>query len=150
MSSSSTHRTNRHRRQSQHQQQQQLQQSPAQQSSVSYVANKISFSLVNEPNTSVITTSHKQNDDEYELITTQDSDRHYHHHHSHPPSHHQHHQPQERYVSPGPINTVGTNDNDDEDVDDPVLIEQLQQRADDIVSNVLAFAMEHILTTSEE
>ncbi|CAF1081835.1 unnamed protein product [Adineta ricciae] len=154
MSSSSIHRTNRHRRQSQHQQQQQQsQQSPAQQSSVSYVANKISFSLVNEPNTSVITTSHKQNDDEYELITTQDSDRHYHHHPHpppHPPSHHQHHQPQERYVSPEPIDNVGTDDNEDEDADDPVLIEQLQQRADDIVSNVLAFAMEHILTTSEE
>jgi hypothetical protein len=67
ISSSSTHRSNRHRRQSQHQQQQQQQsqQSPAPQSSVSYVANKVSFSLVNESNPPMmpITTTNKQSED---------------------------------------------------------------------------------------
>ncbi|UJR15490.1 hypothetical protein I4U23_002433 [Adineta vaga] len=158
MSSSSTHRSNRHRRQSQHQQQQQQQQqqSPAQQSSVSYVANKISFSLVNENNPSNITPSHKQNDDEYELITTQDSDRHYHHHPPLPPpqSHHHHSQQQEQqyHVSPEVINDVDERDDAEDDYDDhdPILVEQLQQKATDIVLNVLASAIEHITMKSEE
>jgi len=131
MSSSSTHRSNRHRRQSQHQQQQ----SPAQQSSVSYVANKISFSLVNETNPQIMTTitTNKKNEDEYELITPQDTDRHY---------HHQHINPRESL--------------DDEDIennneiDNPIVVEQLQQRATVLVSNILASAMDRITMTSED
>jgi hypothetical protein len=119
MSSSSTHRSTRHRRQSQHQQQQ----SPAQQSSVSYVANKISFSLVNETNPPIMTTN-KQNQDEYELITPEDTDRHYHH--------------------------INPRESMDDDIDNPIVVEQLEQQAAVLVSNILASAMELITMTSED
>jgi len=127
MSSSSTHRSNRHRRQSQHQQQQ----SPAQQSSVSYVANKISFSLVNETNPPIMTTN-KQNQDEYELITPQDTDRHY---------HHQHINPRE---------SVDDDIENNNEIDNPTVLEQLEQQAAVLVSNILASAMDLINMTSED
>ncbi|CAF1439491.1 unnamed protein product [Adineta steineri] len=132
MSSSSTHRSNRHRRQSQHQQQQ----SPAQQSSVSYVANKISFSLVNEPNP-INTTTNKQNQDEYEIIITQDSDRHHHHHHHQQQHHNNSHETKDH------VHEDKDSEQNNED-DNPIVVEKLQQRANNLVSDILASAMDHI------
>ena len=125
ISSSSTHRSNRHRRHSQHQQQVPPQQSPAQQSSVSYVANKVSFSLVNE-STAVPITNNKQGDDEYELPVNED--------------HRQH-------IIPG--ESLDDDDVVDEEQveteeENPILITQLREHANVIVSNILASVMDQI------
>ncbi|CAF0800553.1 unnamed protein product [Rotaria sp. Silwood1] len=149
ISSSSTHRSSRHRRQSQHQQQQ----SPAQQSSVSYVANKVSFSLVNESNPPTLTTTNKQHEDEYELITTTDNDQHY-------------QQQQQQHTIPH--ESVDDNDEEQEQEeqeepeeeeeniekndqeDNPIVLEHLRQQATVIVSNILAAAIDQISLTSTE
>ncbi|CAF1197592.1 unnamed protein product [Rotaria sp. Silwood1] len=150
ISSSSTHRSSRHRRQSQHQQQQ----SPAQQSSVSYVANKVSFSLVNESNPPTLTTTNKQHEDEYELITTTDNDQHY--------------QQQQQQQHTIPHESVDDNDEEQEQEeqeepeeeeeniekndqeDNPIVLEHLRQQATVIVSNILAAAIDQISLTSTE
>ncbi|CAF4639309.1 unnamed protein product, partial [Rotaria magnacalcarata] len=44
---------------------------------VSYVANKVSFSLVNESNPPITIATNKQQNDEYELVTTEDNGQRY-------------------------------------------------------------------------
>ena len=144
ISSSSTHRSNRHRRHSQHQQQ-----SPAPQSSVSYVANKVSFSLVNESNPPLLPTVNKQNEDDYELITTGDDDGHY-----HPQPQHQHIIPreptaddeeeEEEEEEEEAVQEEENNNNEEEEEEDPVVVEQLREQATVMVSNILASAFDQI------
>jgi hypothetical protein len=136
ISSSSTHRSNRHRRQSQHQQQQ----SPAPQSSVSYVANKVSFSLVNESNPPILPTTNKQNENDYELITTGDNDRHY---------HQPHIIPRESIDDDEEENEDIGNNNEIED-DNPIVVEQIRQQATVMISNILASAFDQISITPKD
>ena len=142
ISSSSTHRSNRHRRHSQHQTQVSTQQSPAQQSSVSYVANKVSFSLVNESNpVTTVTTNKKQRDDEYELTVHEDREE----------------QPdQEHHPHIIPRESIDDDDVDEHEVDEqeetksepeeenPVIIAQIREHANVVVSNILASVMDQI------
>ncbi|CAF1204410.1 unnamed protein product [Rotaria sordida] len=143
ISSSSTHRSSRHRRQSQHQQQQ----SPAQQSSVSYVANKVSFSLANESNPPIITTTNKQHEDEYELITTTDNDQHY----------QQQQQQQQQQQHSIPHESIDYDyEQEEEDIeknsqeDSSIILEHIRQQATVIVSNILASAIDQINLASTE
>ena len=140
ISSSSTHRSNRHRRHSQHQQQP----SPAPQNSVSYVANKVSFSLVNESNLPLLPTVNKQNEDDYELITTGgDDDGHY-----HPQPQHQHIIPRESIddddAEEEEETAAAAEEEDEEEEADPVVVEQLREQATVMVSNILASAFDQI------
>jgi len=144
ISSSSTHRSNRHRRQSQHQQQQ----SPAPQSSVSYVANKVSFSLVNESNLPLIPTTNKQNEDEYELINTEDNDQHYHHQHVIIPRESIDDDEEEENEDIGNNNNNNNEEEEeDDDDDDPVVVKQLREQANVMVSNILASVIDQIRMT---
>lgn len=142
-SSSSTHRSTRHRRHSQHQQQS----SPAQQTSVSYVANKVSFSLVDESNPPLMTTlvsAYNPIEDEYDVPTGRNE---------------QHQQNLDTRESiddddnnPQTETKHDQNDDDDEDNDinehdDPVLVEQLREHANIVITNILASAMSQMNST---
>ncbi|CAF1323418.1 unnamed protein product [Rotaria magnacalcarata] len=166
ISSSSTHRSNRHRRQSQHQQQQ----SPAQQSSVSYVANKVSFSLVNESNPPITIATNKQQNDEYELVTTEDNGQRY------ESLQKQHTIPHESIDGDEQENDDNEDDDnnnhgdedeqaqaqeedaekndDDEDEEEeqenPTVLEHLRVQATAMVSNILSSAMDQISLTATE
>ena len=158
ISSSSTHRSNRHRRHSQHQQQS----SPAQQSSVSYVANKVSFSLVNETNSPIITmvAANKQIEDEYEQPATDthrqdnliqresidddvDVDE------------EQHMQTKQNHHNDDDNEDEAENDDDNDDdhhhiQEDPVVVEQIREQANVIMTNILASVMDQIAMKTDE
>jgi hypothetical protein len=144
ISSSSTHRSNRHRRQSQHKEQQ----SPAPQSSVSYVANKVSFSLVNESNPPLIPITNKQTEDEYELINTEDNDQHYHHQQQHQhiilPRESIDDDDEEQEQEEGNEDIGNNNNEDDDNDDDPIVVEQLREQANVMVTNILASVIDQI------
>ncbi|CAF4973634.1 unnamed protein product, partial [Rotaria socialis] len=173
ISSSSTHRSNRHRRQSQHQQQQ----SPAQQSSVSYVANKVSFSLVNESNPPITTATNKQQEDEYELVTTEDNDQRYEslqkqhavphesidgdeeendddeHDDDDDKNNNNNNHDDEDEQAQAQEEYVEKNDDDDgeeEEENNPTVLEHLRVQATAMVSNILSSAMDQISLTATE
>lgn len=106
------------------------------------MANKVSFSLVNEPNAPLLSTTNKQTEDDYELIATEDDDRHEH--------HHQHHH---KHIIPG--ESVDVNDDDEEeeiegDEENPIVVEQIREQANMMVSNILASAIHQISIVPQE
>ena len=114
--------------------------------------------MVNEPNASLLPTTNKQTEDDYELITTEDDERH---HQLHlPPQPQQQHQ----HVIPGESIDVDDEDEDEQekqqqqhdqdeiedDEENSIVVEQIREQANVMVSNILAAAMHQINIISEE
>ena len=100
------------------------------------MANKVSFSLVNESNAPLLSTTNKQNEDDYELIATEDDDRHEHHH---------------KHIIPG--ESIDVNDEEEEiegDEENPIVVEQIREHANMMVSNILASAFHQISIVPQE